>query len=62
MIDLVMDEGKPVWMERDSSTLQWQVQVQYNADIQDKRIRQWSNHETERIEFVESKKRKFIEL
>ncbi len=60
MIDLVMDEGKPVWMERDSSTLQWRVQ--HDADVKDKRIHQWSDHETERIEFVESKKRKFIEL
>jgi len=60
MIDLVMDEGKPVWMQRDTSTLQWRAQ--HNADIKDKRIHQWSNLETERIEFVESKKRKFIEL
>lgn len=60
MIDLVMDEGQPVWMERDSATLQWCVQ--HTADIKDERIHQWSNHETERIEFVESKKRKFIDL
>tara|TARA_B110000285_G_scaffold235611_1_gene318685 strand:+ start:7736 stop:7918 length:183 start_codon:yes stop_codon:yes gene_type:complete len=60
MIDLVMDEGRPVWMQRDSSTLQWSVQ--HTADMKDKRIYQWSNHETERMEFVESKKRKFIEL
>ena len=60
MIDLVMDEGQPVWMERDNATLQWRVQ--HVADVKDPRIRQWSNHETERIEFVENKKRKFIEL
>jgi len=54
-----MDEGRPVWMARDSVTLQWHVQ--HAADIKDTRIHQWSNHETERIEFVESKKRKFIE-
>ena len=60
MIDLVMDEGLPVWMERDNSTLQWREK--HKADIKDKRIYQWSNHETERMEFVESKKRKFIEL
>tara|TARA_B100000795_G_scaffold253812_1_gene224238 strand:+ start:205 stop:387 length:183 start_codon:yes stop_codon:yes gene_type:complete len=60
MIDLVIDEGQPVWMERDSATLQWRIQ--HAADIKDKRIRQWSNHEIERIEFVENKKRKFIEL
>lgn len=59
MIDLVMDEGRPVWMARDSATLQWHAQ--HAADIKDKRIYQWSNHETERMEFVESKKRKFIE-
>jgi len=60
MIDLVMDEGKAVWMSRDHGTLQWREE--HAADLKDTRIRQWSNHETERIEFVESKKRKFVDL
>jgi|TARA_B110000093_G_C12871095_1_gene367728 hypothetical protein len=60
MIDLVMDEGKAVWMARNPGTLQWREERA--ADLKDARIRQWSNHETERIEFVESKKRKFVDL
>ncbi len=60
MIDLVMDEGQAVWMSRNPGTLQWREERV--ADLKDVRIRQWSNHETERIEFVESKKRKFVDL
>lgn len=60
MVDLIVDEGRPIWMERDSSSLQWKET--HNADDKDTRIRQWKNHETERLEFVENKKRKFISL
>jgi len=60
MVDLVMDDGRPVWMERIPETFQWRES--YEADVRDKRIRDWTKHEEERIQFVESKKRKFIEL
>jgi len=60
MIDLVVDNGCPTWMERNIGNLQWCTKQ--IADIKDERIRQWTNHETERINFVDSKKRKFIHL
>lgn len=60
MVDLVMDDGRPVWMERIPETFQWCES--YGADVRDKRISDWAKHEEERIQFVESKKRKFIEL
>jgi len=60
MIDLVRDDDRTVWMERDPSSLQWKETRE--ADMIDRRIQQWSNHETERLEYIQSKKRKFVEL
>lgn len=60
MIDLVRDDDRTVWMERDPSSLQWKETRE--ADMIDRRIQQWSNHETERLEYIKSKKRKFVEL
>lgn len=60
MVDLVVSNDLPVWMERESDTLQWrQSKV---ADTKDPRIHKWITHEEERIEFVKSKKRKFVEM
>ena len=59
MIDLIMSDEFPIWMERDSSSLQWQETKM--ADTKDKRIHTWLQHEMERVEFVKSKKRKFVE-
>ena len=60
MIDLVVDEGRVIWMERKSDTFQWYES--HEADVSDFRIEKWARHEEERVEFVERKKRKFVEL
>lgn len=60
MVDLVVSNGQPVWMEREPDTLQW-VESSL-ADEKDPRIMSWMNHEEERAEFIQSKKRKFIEM
>lgn len=60
MIDLVRAEGRTIWMERNPENFQWCES--YEADMKDCRIKSWSRHEEEREQFVESKKRKFVEL
>ena len=60
MVDLVVSNGQPVWMERETDTLQW-VESSL-ADEKDPRIMLWMNQEEERAEFIQSKKRKFIEM
>ena len=60
MVDLVLDEGRIIWMERQSDTFQWQES--HEADTSDFRIQKWARHEEERVDFVERKKRKFVEL
>ena len=60
MIDLIRDGERTLWVQRDAKSFQWQET--YEADMKDRRIQQWSNHENERIEYMQSKKRKFIHL
>jgi len=60
MIDLVKDGARTIWVERDAASFRWKETGA--ADIKDHRIIQWSNHETERLEYVQSKKRKFVHL
>lgn len=60
MIDLVFSEERAVWMERASDSLQWVESKE--ADMKDSRIQRWCAHEEERLDFVESKKRKFVDL
>ncbi len=60
MVDLVCDEGRVIWMKRNHETFQWSESSE--ADIKDHRIKKWHRHEEERVEFVESKKRKFVDL
>lgn len=60
MIDLVMTNGNPVWMERKKDNLQWHESS--CADRKDPRIRTWMSQEVDRLEFVNSKKRKFVEM
>ena len=59
MIDLVRSEGRVIWVERTDSG-KWDES--HPADMNDLRIRKWAQHEEERVDFVESKKRKFVEL
>jgi len=47
-------------MERDANTLHWSISKR--ADTKDSRIRAWMDHEEERSQFVQSKKRKFVEM
>ena len=58
MIDLIMSENNPIWMERDTASLQWKETK--TADIRDKRINTWLQHEIERVDFVNNKKRKLV--
>lgn len=60
MVDLVMDEGRCVWMARHQDTLQWYEDRE--ADIKDKRVVTWVRQEKERNAYVESKKRKFVDM
>lgn len=60
MIDLVRDGDRTLWVQRDAKSFQWQETKE--ADMKDRRIKQWSNHETERLEYIHSKKRKFVHL
>lgn len=60
MIDLVKEGDRPIWVERDAASFQWKETRE--ADFKDHRITQWSNHETERLEYITSKKRKFVHL
>ena len=60
MVDLVMDEGRCVWMARHQDTLQWYEDRE--ADIKDKRVVTWVRQEKERNAHVESKKRKFVDM
>ena len=62
MIDLVKDGTRPTWVERDAASFQWKESKQVVADLKDHRITQWSNHETERLEYIANKKRKFVHL
>lgn len=60
MVDLVMDENRCVWMARHQDTLQWYEDRE--ADIKDKRVSTWVRQEKERNAYVESKKRKFVDM
>ena len=60
MIDLIREGDRTLWVQRDPKSFQWQET--YEADMKDRRIRQWSNHETERLEYIQRKKRKFVHL
>jgi len=60
MIDLVKDGTRPIWVERDATSFQWKETRE--ADLKDKRVKDWTNHETERLEYITSKKRKFVHL
>jgi hypothetical protein len=60
MIDLVISEKRAVWMERTPGSMQWQESVP--ADLRDPRIQTWRRQEEERNAFVESKKRKYVEM
>jgi len=61
MIDLVKDGDRTLWVERDPNSFQWKETCE--ADKKDHRIRQWANHETERLEYIQhNKKRKFVHL
>jgi len=60
MIDLVHQGNRTTWVQRNPQTFKWQETTE--ADIKDPRIQQWSNHETERLEYIQSKKRKFVHL
>ena len=60
MVDLVMDEDRCVWMARNQQTLQWYEDRE--ADMKDKRVSTWVRQEKERNAYVESKKRKFVNM
>ena len=60
MIDLVVSNDRVIWMGREQDSLQWKEDGE--ADLKDPRIQTWLCHEEERVDFVESKKRKFIDL
>lgn len=60
MIDLVRDGDRTLWVQRDAKSFQWEETQE--ADMKDRRITQWSHHETERLEYIQSKKRKFVHL
>lgn len=60
MIDLVLSEERALWMERAPDSFQWFESKE--ADMKDPRIQRWYAHEEERVDFVESKKRKFVDL
>lgn len=60
MIDLVISEDRPIWMERAKDSMRWKTSKE--ADMKDPRIRRWVQQEEERVSFVESKKRKFVQL
>ena len=60
MIDLFHDDGRTIWMERDSDSLQWRESS--FADMKDQRIQHWSRHEEERVEIIHNNKRKFVDL
>ena len=58
MLDLVCDEGRVIWMVRSPETFQWSESS--IADLKDHRIKMWHDQATERKQFIESKKRKFV--
>jgi hypothetical protein len=60
LTDLVLDSKRCVWMTRQQDTLQWQEFKE--ADTKDPRIKLWREQEEERVAYVESKKRKFVQL
>jgi len=60
MVDLVLSGGEAVWMERDASNLQWYES--FRADAKDPRVCTWLAQETDRLEFVKRKKRKYVEM
>ena len=60
MIDLVISDGRVIWMERRSDSLRWQESS--DADMKDPRVKTWFRQEEERLQFIESKKRKFVDL
>jgi len=60
MIDLIRDGERTLWVQRDAKSFQWEETQE--ADMKDRRITQWSHHEIERLEYIQSKKRKFVHL
>lgn len=59
MVDLVVSEGVPTWVERDAQSMEW---VKTNsADIKDSRVRMWFHNESEKLNYIQTtnKKRKF---
>jgi hypothetical protein len=60
MIDMVMDDSRVIWMERNPESYQWFESSQ--ADLRDPRILKWFKHEEERVQFADSKKRRFADL
>ena len=60
MIDMVMDDERVIWMERNPETFQWFESSE--ADLSDRRVSEWLKHEQERVQFADSKKRKFADL
>lgn len=59
MVDLVVSDGAPVWVERDSKSMEWTKTN--NADIRDDRVKIWLHNETEKLNYIQTnnKKRKF---
>ena len=60
MVDLVISQDRVIWMQRSSGSMRWEES--HDADMKDPRIAQWYRQEEERVDFVESKKRKFVSL
>jgi len=61
MVDLVVDNSVPVWMVRDSRTMEWSESSK--ADIKDHRVSTWLHNETEKLDYIHTsnKKRKYAE-
>lgn len=58
MVDLVVAGGEPIWVERDTKSMEW---VKTNsADMQDNRVRLWFHNENEKLNYIHmnNKKRK----
>ena len=61
MVDLVVDNSVPVWMVRDSRTMEWSESSK--ADMKDHRVTTWLHNEKEKLDYIHitNKKRKYAE-
>lgn len=56
MVDLVVFDNSPVWVERDTKSMQWRKTN--NADVRDARVGLWFHNEKEKLNYIHTNNKK----